>query len=78
MAAAILFGAAILCWVLSWTSSFVSESTGTVIKQLSILEHLESFNKGVLTAPDLSFFYSVHRFFPVPILAFLGNPQMEG
>jgi len=63
VASAISFGAAILFWVLSWTSSFVSESTGAVIKQLSILEHLESFNKGVLTAPDLSFFILFIAFF---------------
>ena len=63
VAAAISFGTAILFWVLSWTSSFTGDYTGTVLKQLSILEHLESFNKGVLTAPDLSFFILFIAFF---------------
>ncbi len=63
VAAAISFGTAILFWVLSWTSSFAGESTGTVLKQLSILEHLESFNKGVLSAPDVTFFVLFIAFF---------------
>jgi len=63
VAAAISFGAAILFYVLSSTSSFVGGPTGTVLKQLSILEHMESFTKGVLTAPDLSFFILFIAFF---------------
>jgi len=63
VAGAISFGAALLCWVLSWTSSITSETVGSVLKQLSILEHLESFNKGVLSLPDLSFFVLFTVFF---------------
>ncbi len=63
VAAVISFGTAILFWVLSWPALFAGESTGTVLKQLSILDHMESFNKGVLSAPDLSFFILFIAFF---------------
>ncbi len=63
VAAAISFAAAILFWVLSWTASFAGESTGAVVRQLSILEHLESFSKGILSLPDVSFFVLFAAFF---------------
>ncbi len=78
VAASISFGTAILFWVLSWTSSFAGESTGTVLKQLSILEHMESFNKGVLTAPDLSFFILFIAFFLFLTLRSLETHRWRG
>jgi ABC-2 type transport system permease protein len=63
IAAAITFGASILFWVISWTSTFVEGPVGEVIKQLSILEHMESFNKGILSLSDLSFFILFILFF---------------
>jgi ABC-2 type transport system permease protein len=78
VAAAITFGAAILFWVLSWTSSLVGQSTGTVLRQLSILEHLESFNKGILSAPDLSFFILFIAFFVFLCLRSLETHRWRG
>jgi ABC-2 type transport system permease protein len=78
VAASISFGTAILFWILSWTSSFTGESTGTVLKQLSILEHLESFNKGVLSAPDLSFFILFIAFFLFLTLRSLESYRWRG
>ncbi len=78
VAAAISFGAAILFWVLSWTSSLVGESTGGVLRQLSILEHMESFNKGVLSAPDLSFFILFIAFFVFLCLRSLETHRWRG
>ncbi|MBI4962340.1 MAG: ABC transporter permease subunit [Desulfomonile tiedjei] len=63
VAAAISFGAAILCWVLSWSSSLTDETTGAVLRQLSILEHVESLNKGILSLADISFFVLFTAFF---------------
>lgn len=63
VAGAISFGAALLCWVLSWSATITGETTGLVLKQLSILEHLDSFNKGLLSLPDLSFFVLFTAFF---------------
>ena len=78
VAGAISFGAAILFWVLSWTSSFVGESTGAVLRQLSILEHLESFNKGILSVSDLSFFILFIAFFVFLSLRSLETHRWRG
>jgi len=63
VAAAVTFGAALLFWVISWTASMVGETSGSVLKQLSIIEHLESFQKGILALPDISFFVLFVAFF---------------
>ena len=63
VAAAISFGAALLFWVMSWTSSFSGEKLGTILRQLSILEHLDTFHKGVLSLVDISFFVLFTAFF---------------
>jgi ABC-2 type transport system permease protein len=63
VAAVCSFGAALLCWILSWTSAITGDVTATVLKQLSILEHVESFNKGILSLADISFFVLFTAFF---------------
>jgi gliding motility-associated transport system permease protein len=63
IAAAVSFGSALLFWVLSWSSTLSGEKVGAVLRQLSILEHLESFNKGILALSDLSFFVLFIAFF---------------
>ena len=78
VAGAISFGAALLFWVLSWTASFVGESTGVVLRQLSILEHLESFNKGILSVSDLSFFILFIAFFVFLSLRSLETHRWRG
>jgi len=63
VAAAISFGSALLCWVISWSASLTDDTLGAVLRQLSILEHMESLNKGILSLPDLSFFVLFTAFF---------------
>lgn len=63
VSATVSFGAALLCWIMSWTSSFSGENLGAVLRQMSILEHLESFHKGVLSLVDISFFVLFTAFF---------------
>lgn len=63
VSAAVSFGAALLFWILNWTSTFTGEALGEIIRQLSILEHLETFNKGVLSLSDVSFFVLFSAFF---------------
>jgi ABC-2 type transport system permease protein len=63
VAAAISFGSAILCWVLSWSSNLTDATIGFVLRQLSILEHMESLNKGILSLSDISFFVLFTVFF---------------
>lgn len=78
VAAAVSFGAALLCWVLSWSSTMTSETTGLVLKQLSILEHLDSFNKGILSLPDVSFFVLFTVFFLFLTLRSLESYRWRG
>jgi len=63
VAAAISFGSALLCWVLSWSSSLAEETVGGILRQLSILEHMDSLNKGILSLSDISFFVLFTAFF---------------
>lgn len=63
VAAAISFGSALLCWVLSWSSSLAGETVGAILRQLSILEHMDSLNKGILSLSDISFFVLFTAFF---------------
>jgi ABC-2 type transport system permease protein len=63
VAAAISFGSALLCWVISWSASLADGATGAVLRQLSILEHMESLNKGILSLSDISFFVLFTAFF---------------
>ena len=63
VAAAISFGSAILCWVLSWSSNLTDATVGFVLRQMSILEHMESLNKGILSLSDISFFVLFTVFF---------------
>lgn len=63
IAAVVSFGAALLCWIMSWSSSFASENMGNVLRQLSILEHLDTFHKGIISVSDVSFFVLFAAFF---------------
>jgi gliding motility-associated transport system permease protein len=78
VAAAISFGSALLFWVLSWSSTLSGEKVGAVLRQLSILEHLESFNKGMLALPDLSFFVLFTAFFLFLTLRSLETNRWRG
>lgn len=56
IAGAISFGAALMFWIISWTSSFTGPTLGAVIKQLSILERLDASFKGIVVLSDVSYF----------------------
>jgi gliding motility-associated transport system permease protein len=78
IAAAVSFGSALLFWVLSWSSTLSGEKVGAVLRQLSILEHLESFNKGILALSDLSFFVLFIAFFLFLTLRSLETHRWRG
>jgi ABC-2 type transport system permease protein len=78
VAAAVSFGSALLFWVLSWSSTLSGETVGAVLRQLSILEHLESFNKGILALSDLSFFVLFTAFFLFLTLRSLETNRWRG
>jgi ABC-2 type transport system permease protein len=78
IAATVSFGSALLFWVLSWSSTLSGEKVGAVLRQLSILEHLESFNKGILALSDLSFFILFIAFFLFLTLRSLETHRWRG
>jgi ABC-2 type transport system permease protein len=53
------FAICLLLWVLDWASSFGTTVTDKVISYLSVLQHFDSFSKGVLDAKDIVFYLSV-------------------
>lgn len=63
VAAAISFGAALMFWIISWTSSFTGQTLGAIIRQTSIIERLDSFLKGVITLSDVTYFVFFTAFF---------------
>lgn len=63
IAAAITFAIAILVWIIRATASLAGETLGAVLRQMSILEHLEPFIKGIVSLSDLTFFVLFTLFF---------------
>jgi ABC-2 type transport system permease protein len=63
VSAAATFGLALLSWLVSWFSNFASEPVATVIRQTSILEHVDALNKGIISLSDLTFFILFAVFF---------------
>jgi ABC-2 type transport system permease protein len=78
ISAAFTFGAALLFWVLSWSSTLAGDPWGTILRQLSILEHLESFYKGLITVSDVSFFVLFTGFFLFMTLRSLETHRWRG
>ena len=63
VAAAISFGVAILCYLLSWSANLAGPKVAFVLRQMSVLEHLGTFNKGIIALSDVSFFVLFSAFF---------------
>ena len=78
ISAALTFGAALIFWVLSWSSTLAGDPWGTVLRQLSILEHLESFYKGIISVSDVSFFLLFTGFFLFLTLRSLETHRWRG
>jgi ABC-2 type transport system permease protein len=78
ISAVVSFGAVLVFWILNWGSSIADESVGAFLKQLSILEHLDSFNKGVIALSDLSFFLLFTAFFIFMTLRSLETQRWRG
>lgn len=53
------FAICLLLWVLDWVSSFGTSVADRVLSYLSVLQHFDSFSKGVLDTKDIVFYLSV-------------------
>lgn len=57
------FGCGLLFLIIAWLTPFVSATAAGVISQLSILEHFDSFSKGVLDTNDVVYYLNFAAFF---------------
>lgn len=56
VAAVLSFGALIIFWVLGWAADYSGATAAAVLGHLSVLEHVESFSKGVLDLKDTVYY----------------------
>ena len=52
------FSVCLLLWVLDWMSSFQDSVTAKAVSYLSVLQHFDSFAKGVLDSKDIIYYLS--------------------
>jgi ABC-2 type transport system permease protein len=52
------FSVCLLLWVLDWMSSFQDSVSAKAISYLSVLQHFDSFSKGVLDSKDIIYYVS--------------------
>jgi gliding motility-associated transport system permease protein len=52
------FSVCLLLWVLDWMSSFQDSVSAKAISYLSVLQHFDSFSKGVLDSKDIIYYIS--------------------
>lgn len=50
------FGILLIFWVIGWSAEFVGGMWGKVLSHLSLIEHFDSFGKGVLDTRDIVYF----------------------
>lgn len=56
VAGALSFGLLLLFWVIGWSSQFATGSVGRLLSHLSLLDHFDSFPKGVIDTKDVIFY----------------------
>lgn len=62
VAAAITFATFLMLWVINWLPSVTAGWSKNVADYLSIIEHLDNFNKGVVDTTDLIYYLSAITF----------------
>jgi len=56
VASLITFGVLLIFWVLGWSADAVGGSWGKVLSDLSLLEHYDTFSKGILDTKDVIYY----------------------
>jgi ABC-2 type transport system permease protein len=72
------FGCLLMFWIIGWIGSVSGPGVGPVVRYLSLLEHQESFAKGVLDSRDLVFYLSFSAFFLFMTLRYLDSQKIRG
>jgi ABC-2 type transport system permease protein len=52
------FSVCLLLWVLDWLSSFQDSVAAKVVAYMSVLQHFDSFSKGILDSKDILYYLS--------------------
>jgi ABC-2 type transport system permease protein len=63
VAGAATFGCGLLFLIVGWITPLVSSGVGAVLDQLSIVQHLDGFSRGVIDTNDLVFYINLTAFF---------------
>jgi gliding motility-associated transport system permease protein len=56
VAAVVAFGISLMFWILGWTAEFAGGPLGSVLTHLAILEHNDTFAKGVVDTKDVIYY----------------------
>ncbi|OLD31226.1 MAG: ABC transporter permease [Candidatus Rokubacteria bacterium 13_1_20CM_2_68_19] len=56
VASIITFGVLLIFWVIGWSSDYLGGTWGRVLSHLSLIEHFDSFAKGVLDTRDVLYY----------------------
>jgi ABC-2 type transport system permease protein len=56
VAAAMSFGLLLFMWIIGWSSQFAGSGVGWLLSHLSLLEHFDSFPKGIIDTKDVIFY----------------------
>ncbi len=78
IAAVLGFGALLLFWMIGWAGALSGPVVGNVVNYLSILEHLDSFTKGVLDTRDIGYYLTFSAFFIFLTLRYLDSQKIRG
>ena len=78
VAAALAFGALLLFWIIGWASQLVEGDWALLFRQLSLMEHLSSFARGVLETKDVLYYLGLTSFFLFATLKSLEVRRWKG
>jgi ABC-2 type transport system permease protein len=63
VAGAATFGVSLFFLVIGWASPFAGPTLAKVIEQFSLLAHYDSFSKGLISLPDVTYYVFLTAFF---------------
>jgi ABC-2 type transport system permease protein len=58
VAVLLAFGALLVLWLIDWSASFAGPTAAKILSYLSIIQHLQDFQRGVIDTGDVVFYLS--------------------
>ncbi|MBI3988568.1 MAG: ABC transporter permease subunit [candidate division NC10 bacterium] len=78
VAAISAFGALLILWVIGWVGNLAGPPFSTVITHISVIDHLDSFAKGVIESKDLIYYMNFTILFSFLALRVLESKRWRG